>query len=68
MNELKQTEYIAIVTNSTRDIGKEIALFLIKNGKNVIISSRSQNSGDNTIQDIYHKSSFKKESIFTLKV
>ena len=44
---MKQTEYTAIVTGSTRGIGKETALLLLKNGMNVIISSKSEDSVDN---------------------
>jgi 3-oxoacyl-[acyl-carrier protein] reductase len=67
MNSMKQTEYTAIVTGSTRGIGKEIALLLLKNGMNVIISSKSQDSVDNAIQDIYLKFPSKKENILGLK-
>ena len=35
MNLTKQTKYTAIVTGSTRGIGKETALLLLKNGINV---------------------------------
>ena len=64
---MKQTEYTAIVTGSTRGIGKETALLLLKNGMNVIISSKSQDSVDNAIQDIYLKFPSKKENILGLK-
>jgi short-subunit dehydrogenase len=37
-----QTQYTAIVTGSTTGIGKETALLLLKNGINVIISSKSK--------------------------
>ena len=67
MNSMKQTEYTAIVTGSTRGIGKETALLLLKNGMNVIISSKSQDSVDNAIQDIYLKFPSKKENILGLK-
>ena len=67
MNLVKQTEYTAIVTGSTRGIGKETALLLLKNGMNVIISSKSQDSVDNAIQDIYLKFPSKKENILGLK-
>ena len=55
MNLMKHTGYTAIITGSTRGIGKETALLLLKNGMNVIISSKSQDSVDNAIQDIYLK-------------
>ena len=67
MNSMKQTEYTAIVTGSTRGIGKETALLLLKNGMNVIISSKSQDSVDHAIQDIYLKFPSKKENILGLK-
>ncbi len=67
MNLVKQTEYTAIVTGSTRGIGKETALLLLKNGMNVMISSKSQDSVDNAIQDIYLKFPSKKENILGLK-
>src|SRR5215211_754389 len=63
----QQTQYTAIVTGSTRGIGKETALLLLKNGMNVIISSRSQSSIDNTIQDILIKFPSKKDNILGLK-
>jgi short-subunit dehydrogenase len=37
MNLTTQTKYTAIVTGSTRGIGKETALLLLKNGINVIL-------------------------------
>ncbi|MGE3859478.1 MAG: SDR family oxidoreductase [Nitrososphaeraceae archaeon] len=64
---MKQTGYTAIVTGSTRGIGKEIVLLLIKNRMNVIISSKSQDNVDNAIKDICHKFSSKKENILGLK-
>src|SRR5688500_6654093 len=64
MDLVKQT---AIVTGSTRGIGKETALLLLKNGMNVIISSKSQDSVDNTIQEIYLKFPSRKENILGLK-
>ena len=33
MNSAKQGKYTAIVTGSTRGIGKETAILLLKNGK-----------------------------------
>jgi NAD(P)-dependent dehydrogenase (short-subunit alcohol dehydrogenase family) len=63
----QQTQYTAIVTGSTRGIGKETALLLLKNGMNVIISSKSQSSVDNTIQDILIKYPSKKDNILGLK-
>jgi 3-oxoacyl-[acyl-carrier protein] reductase len=56
----QQTKYTAIVTGSTRGIGKETALLLLKNGMNVIISSKSEDSVDNAIQEILIKFSSKK--------
>jgi 3-oxoacyl-[acyl-carrier protein] reductase len=67
INLLKQTEYTAIVTGSTRGIGKETALLLLKNGMNVIISSKSQDSVYKAIQEIYLKFPSKKENILGLK-
>ena len=67
MNSMKQTEYTAIVTGSTRGIGKETALLLLNNGMNVIISSKSQDSVNNAIQDIHLKFPSKKENILGLK-
>ena len=57
----------AIVTGSTTGIGKETALLLLKNGINMIISSRSQESVDNVIQEIHDKFPAKKENILGLK-
>jgi 3-oxoacyl-[acyl-carrier protein] reductase len=67
MNLEEQTKYTAIVTGSTRGIGKETALLLLKNGLNVIISSRSQESIDNVIQEISLNFPSKKENILGLK-
>ena len=64
MNLVKQT---AIITGSTRGIGKETALLLLNNGMNVIISSKSQDSVDNAIQEIHDKFPSKKENILGLK-
>ncbi len=67
MNLAKQGKYTAIVTGSTRGIGKETALLLLKNGINVIISSRSQQSVDNIIQEIHDKLPIKKGNVLGLK-
>ena len=67
MNLVKQTEYTAIVTGSTRGIGKKTALLLLINGLNVVISSKSQESVDNVIQEIHDKFPSKKENILGLK-
>ena len=64
MNLVKQT---AIITGGTRGIGKETALLLLNNGMNVIISSKSQDSVDNAIQEIHDKFPSKKENILGLK-
>ena len=64
MNLVNQT---AIITGSTRGIGKETALLLLNNGMNVIISSKSQDSVDNAIQEILDKFPSKKENILGLK-
>ena len=64
---MKQTGYTAIVTGSTRGIGKETALLLLKNGLNVIISSRSQENVENVIQEIHDKFPSKKENVLGLK-
>ncbi|MGD1836266.1 MAG: SDR family oxidoreductase [Nitrososphaeraceae archaeon] len=63
----QQTQYTAIVTGSTRGIGKETALLLLKNGMNVIISSSNQENVDNIIQEIYEKFPSKKDNILGLK-
>ena len=62
MNSAKKGKYTAIITGSTRSIGKETALLLLKNGINVIISSRSQQSVDDIIQVIHDKLPIKKET------
>ena len=67
INLVKQTGYTAIVTGSTRGIGKETALLLLKNGMNVVISSKSQDSVDKAIQEIYLKFPSKKENILGLR-
>ena len=63
----QQTQYTAIVTGSTRGIGKETALLLLQNEMNVIISSKSQDSVDNAIKDILIKFPSKKDNILGLK-
>ena len=68
MNFARKEKYTAIVTGSTRGIGKETALLLLQKGLNVIISSRSQQSVDNVIQEIHDKFPSKKENIFGFKV
>ncbi|HEX2408479.1 MAG TPA: SDR family NAD(P)-dependent oxidoreductase, partial [Nitrososphaeraceae archaeon] len=67
MNLEKQTQKTALVTGSTRGIGKETALLLLQKKFNVIISSRSQQSVDSVIQEIYDKFPSKKENILGLK-
>jgi 3-oxoacyl-[acyl-carrier protein] reductase len=67
MNFAKQDKSTVIVTGSTRGIGKETALLLLQNGLNVIISSRSQQSVDNVIQEIHDKFPSKKENVLGLK-
>ena len=67
MNFAEQDKYTAIVTGSTRGIGKETALLLFQKGLNVIISSRSQQSVDNVIQEIHDKFPSKKENVLGLK-
>jgi 3-oxoacyl-[acyl-carrier protein] reductase len=67
INLMKQNGYTAIVTGSTRGIGKETALLLLKNGMNVIISSKSQDSVYKAIQEIYLRFPSKKENILGLK-
>ena len=67
MNFTEQDKYTVIVTGSTRGIGKETALLLLKKGLNVIISSRSQQSVDNVIQEILEKFPSKKENVLGLK-
>ena len=67
MKFTEQDKYTAIVTGSTRGIGKETALLLLKNGLNVVISSKSQPSVDNVIQEILDKFLSKKENVLGLK-
>ena len=67
MNLERQTQRTALVTGSTRGIGKETALLLLQKEFNVIISSRSQQSIDNVIQEIHDKFPSKKENILVLK-
>ena len=67
MNFAEQDKYTAIVTGSTRGIGKETALLLLQKGLNVFISSRSQQSVDNVIQEIHDKFPSKKENVLGLK-
>ena len=67
MNLEKQTQRTALITGSTRGIGKETALLLLQKGLNVIISSRSQDNVDNVIEEILDKFPSKKENILGLK-
>ena len=67
MNFAEQDKHTVIVTGSTRGIGKETALLLLQKGLNVIISSRSQQSVDNVIQEIHDKFPSKKENVLGLK-
>ena len=67
MNLEKQTQRTAIITGSTRGIGKETALLLLQKGLNVIISSRSQDNVENIIEEILDKFPSKKEKILGLK-
>ena len=67
MSFTNQTQRTALVTGSTRGIGKETTLLLLKKGLNVIISSRSQDSVDNVIEEILDKFPSKKENILGLK-
>jgi NAD(P)-dependent dehydrogenase (short-subunit alcohol dehydrogenase family) len=67
MSLTNQTQRTALVTGSTRGIGKETTLLLLKKGLNVIISSRSQQSVDNVIEEILDKFPSKKENILGLK-
>ena len=67
MNLKKQTKRSALITVSTRGIGKETALLLLQKGLNVVISSRSQQSVDNVIQEIHDKFPSKKENILGIK-
>jgi len=67
MNFPEQDKYTAIVTGSTRGIGKETALLLLQKGLNVIISSRSQQSVDYVIHEIHNKFPSKKENMLGLK-
>jgi len=67
MNLEKQTQRTALITGSTRGIGKETALLLLQKGLNVIISSRSQDNVENIIEEILDKFPSKKENILGLK-
>jgi 3-oxoacyl-[acyl-carrier protein] reductase len=67
MSFTNQTQRTALVTGSTRGIGKETTLLLLKKGLNVIISSRSQDSVDNIIEEVLDKFPSKKENILGLK-
>ena len=67
MSFTNQTQRTALVTGSTRGIGKETTLLLLKKGLNVIISSRSQDSVDNVIEESLDKFPSKKENILGLK-
>ena len=62
-----QTQHTAIVTGSTRGIGKETALLLLKNGINVIISSSDQENVDHMIQEIHERFPSRKDNILGLK-
>ena len=64
---MKQSKSTALITGSTRGIGKVTALLLLQKGLNVIICSRSQQSVDNVIQEIHDKFPSKKENILGLK-
>jgi 3-oxoacyl-[acyl-carrier protein] reductase len=67
MSFTNHTQRTALVTGSTRGIGKETTLLLLKKGLNVIISSRSQDSVDNVIEGILDKFPSNKENILGLK-
>ena len=67
MDFKKQTQRTALITGSTRGIGKETALLLLQKELNVIISSRSQQSVENVIQEIHDKFPSKKENILGKK-
>ena len=57
----------AIVTGSTRGIGKETALLLLEKGVNVTISSRNQDSVQNVIKEFQVRFPSQKENILGLK-
>ena len=67
MNLERQLQRTAIVSGSTRGIGKETALLLLQKEFNVIISSRSQQCVDNVIQEIHDKFPSKKENVLGSK-
>lgn len=43
---------VAIVTGSTKGIGKSISMLLAKNGFNVVVCSRNQKHVDETVNEI----------------
>lgn len=51
MNAKQQNKNTAIVTGSTRGIGKETASLLLKKGVNVTVSSRNQDNVQNVIKE-----------------
>jgi len=67
MKAKQQNENTAIITGSTRGIGKETALLLLKKGVNVIISSRNQDSVQNVTKEFQLRFSSQKENILGLK-
>ena len=55
---------VAIVTGSSRGIGKSIALTLAQNGYNVVLSSRSASDDSNIISLMEEINSYSKDSIY----
>lgn len=52
VNEMLLDEKIAVITGSTGGIGKGIAVSLAQSGATVIITSRSQDKADKTVQEL----------------
>lgn len=67
MKPKQQNENTAIITGSTRGIGKETALLLLKKGVNVTISSRNQDSVQNVTKEFQLRFPSQKENILGLK-
>ena len=67
MNAKQQNKNTAIVTGSTRGIGKETASLLLKKGVNVTISSRNQDSVQKVIKEFQLRFPSQKDNILGLR-